>query len=627
MRDFVPLAETLALKPFEPAPGLASRLAAMNAAGNAREFCWDQLLDFGLIAAGDASELSRFSIFSGASYDELLKWTPTRRSTSVFSINGQIVTSFRLRRRRLRLCPDCVDADLADAPGLRGDAAVACRVFTLIDAVRTCPVHCRSLVQVADETTFAYHQQDYSIAIGEALEDLDRVRAQSVARDPTAFELYILSRLGVLAGPPAPLLDGMDISQATVLCERMGVFDLHGRAAQILDHDEDGMRACAQRGFEWCARGADGIRDFVSMAHDRAVRDRTTGMSNAIFGRFHYFLNSEANRSNFVGIKQIIVDRLSELLPYGPDDAPVFGVLPSRRHWHTLVSAERQYGIAYRSIKKRVERAGIHTRLNLTFDKTRFAIGVDELDDLLLSPEGTISRAEAIERTGAHAHDFAALEAAGLLHPVSGDASAANARYRRGDVDQMEKALLGRAVSLIEEQPNWVSIHRAYLATSWSRGEVFGHVASGSVPAGSVDGLQSIASLRVDLSALRRLHPLFGREVMSMDEAATLLEISETVVNRLVKRKWIGAHEQRNESTGKLRMTLLKDDVLAFARTYIPVSEVWRRRGGSMPKIIPLLRAHGLEPAFPPALIRCTFYSRDEVDRIVPPHAQVDPPP
>jgi hypothetical protein len=65
--------------------------------------------------------------------------------------------------------------------------------------------------------------------------------------------------------------------------------------------------------------------------------------------------------------------------------------------------------------------------------------------------------------------------------------------------------------------------------------------------------------------------------------------------------------------------TLLKDDVLAFGRTYIPVSEIWRWRGGPMSKINPLLHSHGVEPAFPPEKLRCTFYPRAEVDRIFPP--------
>ncbi|MDC9826299.1 hypothetical protein PRN20_21400 [Devosia sp. ZB163] len=415
-----------------------------------------------------------------------------------------------------------------------------------------------------------------------------------------------------------PLLDALDISQVTTICERLGVFDLHGRKAQIKDFDEAGMLACADAGFAWLEHGETGVRDFVTMAHDRAVRDGCTGMSNGIFGRFHYFLNAEGNLPSFEPIRQIIVDRLSEIVPYGPDDPPLFGVRPARRYWHTLVSAERQYGIAYRTIKNKVERAGIHSRLNLDFDKTRFAIGVEKLDALLTSPDGILSRVEVIERTGAHAHDFIALQAAGLLVPVEGKASAANASYRRGDVDELEKVLLARAVAMEDERSGWVSVHQAYHGSSWSRGEVFGHIAAGAVATGSVAGLRSIASLRVDLEGLRRLHPLFGRKVMSMEEAANLLEVSETVVSRMVKLQWIGAHEERNEITGKLRLALLKEDVLAFGRTYIPVSEIWRRRGGQLSTINPLLRSHGLEPAFPAQKLRCTFYLRAEVDRIFP---------
>lgn len=296
-----PLAETLPLLPFEPATSHASRLAAMNGAGHARQFCWDHFLRFERIVAGDAREIARYGQFAGANVNELLKWTPKRLSAKTFSINGEVLTAFRLRHLRLRVCPGCVEDDKAAAPNVRADAAVACRVFTLIDAIRTCASHNLSLVQVADHATFGEHDKDYSIAIGEALEDCDDLRALSVGREPTAFEAYLLGRLGVLERRVVPLLDLMDISQVTTVCERLGVFELHGRRAQISELDENGALASAQAGFEWCEGGDAGIRDFVTMAHERAVRDGTTGMSNTIFGRFHYFLNSETNRADFAG--------------------------------------------------------------------------------------------------------------------------------------------------------------------------------------------------------------------------------------------------------------------------------------------------------------------------------------
>lgn len=614
-----PLAESLPLLRFEPATSHASRLAAMNGAGNARQFCWDHYLRFERIASGDPKEIARYGFFAGADTRELLKWTPKRLGANTFSINGEVLTAFRLRHLRLRVCPGCIEDDKAAVPDLRADAAVACRVFTLVDAIRTCAIHNLSLVQVADKASFGDHDKDYSIAIGEALDDGEDLRALSVEREPTAFEAYLLGRLGVLERREVSLLDLMDISQVTTVCERLGVFDLHGRRAQISELDESGALASAQRGFEWCERGDAGIRDFVTMAQQRAAGDGATGMSNAILGRFHYFLNSETNRSNFTVLKQLIVDRLSELLPYGPDDAPIFGVLPARRHWHTLVSAERQYGLPYRTIKKRVERAGIHTRLNLAFDKTRFAIGVEELHAVLTSPEGTMSRAEVIEQTGAHAHDFMAFEAAGILKPVSGGSNASQSMFRRGDVEDLERSLLANAVELAGEAPNWATVHQAYLATSWSRSEVFEHIARGTVPSRSVNGQKSVASLRVDLDALRQIHPLFGREVMTMGEAAAHLGVSETVVNRLVEYELIEAHSARNAETGKLKTALCKDVVLGFQRTYIPISEIWRHRGGRMAKINPMLETHGLTPSFPPGKLRCTFYSRAEVDGIFRP--------
>ncbi len=94
------------------------------------------------------------------------------------------------------------------------------------------------------------------------------------------------------------------------------------------------MLACAEAGLAWLERGEAGVRDFVTMAHERAVRDGCTGM----FGRFHYFLNAEGNVPAFEPIRQIIVDRLSEIVPYGPEDPPLFGVRPARRYTYIPVS-------------------------------------------------------------------------------------------------------------------------------------------------------------------------------------------------------------------------------------------------------------------------------------------------
>lgn len=550
--------------------------------------------------------------------EELLKWTPVRHGPA-FSINGEMLSTFRLRRRRLRVCPDCVEADLAAAPDLRGDASVACRVFTILDGVRTCPIHLRSLVQVASASTFGWHYHDYAIAFGDALEDLPSLHHRSVARNLTQFEAYLLGRLGVSTPQQVSLLDELDLSQVTSLCERLGVFDLYGREAGIGSLDEDGMLACAQTGFEWCVRGEEGIRDFVTMAHERAVRDGVAGKANTIFGHMRSFLSSETRHGNFARVKQVLVDRLSELLPYGPEGPTVFGILPRRRHWHTLISAGRQYGLSGWSIRKRVRIAGIGTRLNEGFGRTPFLIPAEDLEQLLDSPDGLMTRAEVIQRTGAVAYDFVVFETAGILAPASGKAVESNSSYRRGDVRRLERQLLENSVQVAAEEKGLVDLHTAHKQSSWSRAEVLSHVISGKVGTRSVAGQRSIASIRVDLQELHRLHPLFGREVLSSEDAAPYLGVTERTVRRLVKRGWIPSYYERHAESGKLRYALCKDDVLAFKREYMPLSEVLDRLGGAIAGVNPALEAKGVYPVFPPQAVLCTFYSRPAVDAAFPP--------
>lgn len=614
--ELEPLAETMPLLKYETAGSLLSRNAAMNLAGNAREFSGDFYLNFRKISAGDPAELARLATLLSADLRELARWSPRRVGRGSFSIAGETVTHTRSRRRRLRVCPACVDEQLAAAPGVLGDAAVATLAFSLVEPIRTCPIHARSLVQIADASTFGDHEQDYAIAVAEALED-DEWRGRSVERPVSGFESYLLGRIGIGERIKVELLDDLGISEVMTVCERIGCFLTQGRSAQVMGLDEDARHAVAQGGFEVMEAGEKGVRSFVDLAHDRAIGDGRNGMPSTIFGRFRLFLNAEARSPVYQRIKQIVVDRLSEILPYGPDDPPLFGVLPQKRHWHTLISAERQYGMPYRTIKNMVLRAGVGSRLNAAVKKTRFLIPAAELDQLLASPDKLISRAETTLRTGAKIPDLVAMEVAGLLSPQKGSASDRRAMFRLGDVDRAMARLVANAEAADEEREGWVSLHRAFIFSNWTRDEVLDLIVTGKVTPMALTGSCLFSTIRVEIDALNRLHPLNGIEAISQEDAADLLGVGDTVISRLVEKGVLTKHYARNRRK-QLKSQLLKTEVLEFRDTFIPASEVWKRTALGMSKINTLLQSAALAPAFPPSEMRASIYRREDVYRVLP---------
>lgn len=611
--EITPLQGTLPLKRFETPASLVSRIAAMNAAGSAREFCKDFLLDFDRIARGDADEIARLSVLAGADLGELLRGSVVSASKGQHRLNGEALSTGRSRLTRLRACVDCIEEDMREAPGLPGDAAVACRAFSLFEPIGTCMFHERSFVQIADHRSLGAHKGDYSMALGEALEDIEGLRAQTVERPLSGLEHYFMGRFGFSDRIHVTLLDPLTVTDVTKICERIGVFVMLGRRGKLTHLDENGRWAAGRAGFEILAAGVDGLRGFVTEAYEAATAEERRGLSNTIFGSFHYFLNSETLLGAFTEIKQVIADRLSELLPYGPDDPPLFGVRFTRRYWHTLISAERQYGIPYRTIRQDVVAARLADRVNLKFDKTRFLIDAGKLAELYGSGEALLSRRRVIYETGAHAHDFAAFDEAGLLRAASVGKTASEEMFRQGEVQTLVKRMLENAEPLSGETPGLVPLRDAYQATDWSRAEVMTMIADGRVRHGSVMGLKPLASLRVDVEQLRRLHPLHGKACLSIEAAAARLKVSETVISRLVQLNLIEWHRLRQVDTEKLRIMLPMDAVEGFATAYVPVSEIWTKRGGWLARINPWLQSNGLEPEFPHADLRCTFYRRAHV--------------
>ncbi|RYG80290.1 MAG: DNA-binding protein, partial [Alphaproteobacteria bacterium] len=426
--------------------------------------------------------------------------------------------------------------------------------------------------------------------------------------------LASVRRLGFTQRIPVVLADELGITEVTKLSQHMGNQILHGREAIVSDLDDSGLWVAEDVGFKVLLDGEDGVRQFVTDAYDRAVADGDRGMSNALFDRFHYFLNSEASVGLFGTVKQIIIDRMSELLPYGPGDTPTFGVTAIRRHWHTLASAERQYGLPYRTIRKLVERAGIVEPLNTDVQKTRAVINAKALDDLLSGGGAQENHYNTAKRLGAHWTHFRAFEEAGLLLPVLRGENKHNFTYLRRDLARFEQALMRHAHPQAGELEGMVSMRQAYVATDWSLAEVVKHVMAGDIPCASVIGMKPVESIRLDLTALRCLHPFGSVETITVKEAAAMLRVSETVISKLITTRRIAGFRQRIPDRNGRRWVVSQAEMEEFRGRYIAASEIWRK-GMGLSKITREMAAHGIEAQFPPDELRCTFYLREQVDR------------
>lgn len=602
---------TLPLAWLETPTSAVSRHAALNGL-TARQLCGDYLISFDKISEGDPVEVRRLSTFLAADFEALMSAAPQRIEKGWFSLNGAVVSRAHSRRTRLRFCPICASESIKANPGIPADAAVPTAAPTLVDPIRTCPLHNVPYVFIENSPRVMKGQtrDDFGVALSELLEDLAPFVEAAIPREFSGFERLIMGRLNYGPLVSSPLLDLFDISTVATVCERFGAFMMHGPRGLVTSMSDDELWAAAQAGYEMLLLGPQGIHAMVDSAFADAAREQRNGMASTVFGRLHSFLNSEEARG-IEPVLQIFVDKLSEYLPYGPDAPPIYGVRPKTRHRHSLQSAERAYGVPCRTIQRRLEQSGELERLG---DGKFFSVRVAVLDDLYRSADTLLSRAQVIEVTGAHAHDFFALEACELICPRA--AEKLRYRYRRGDIHDVVDRLSAGAKALFEETGDFVSVRHAHQNSSWWMADIYRFVATREVRYGILQGQKALSGLRVNLPDLIALHPLFGVPHLSVVQAARRLKVGTRVVQLLAAEGLLTKYEVRDGRAAKMHHGFPTADVERFAEQYISAHEMVQR--GMPPFANIRLSEMGIWPVFKSKQFRTNFYDRQELLPLLP---------
>ncbi|GLQ56551.1 hypothetical protein GCM10010862_38100 [Devosia nitrariae] len=516
------------------------------------------------------------------------------------------------------MCLACAREDMATLPHLSPDAAIACRLDTIAGMIRTCHRHDLSFVQIADKDTMGEHRGDYSLAVSDAWELMSEYEFTVSRRAPSDAEIYFIGRIGILPGIPCPLLDAMEMGMAARVCQTLGVYAEKGPKGKQSGLNEDELQSVMQTGYSIVAAGEEGLRKMVQTQHANMVRPGRELGAARLLGKLRHLLQISMGR-DLDPLRQLIVDIISELEPLGPDDPKVFGVSPVKRHWHTLESASRTYGLSARTILGDLKRSG-------TFGVRKGArtgdhkISACTLEALYRSRDALLGQVRLFELTGIRNRYLSAFEEAGLIGRAGRHGEKRySALFRRGAVDDLIDRINGVAPTVSEApSPDYVTLVDAYLESDWTLPEVLMKIVNEEVAAVQLPGLPMFDALLVDLFSLKRLHPFFGKDHMSVEEVAELLAIGETAVSRLAHHQILPfARTRSGLRHSRLRRSILREHALEFAKRYITVAEIWRA-GIPMIKVRKWLDSLGLRRVpFPPD-VRCTFYLRNEVEPQLP---------
>lgn len=345
---------TVPLGEAETPASFTSRVAAANGV-KAAEFCLDWDLRFQAVVDGNKDAISAVAGLGGADAGALLRHAFVRRAPLMYECRGQKLIRAALRRARVFICPDCALDDIARLPKVKPHLAVYGRGAWLIDAVRTCPDHNISLVDVTfDEAPGKYH--DFAYQVRPSIPRLADLLAGAVKRRPSGLERYVLARLEGTAR--SELLDRLDLFAAIKTCEVLGAVAEFGTRVNLRTLPDAKMAPALARGFEIADGGPAGIRKFLDGLVAAAGNRRRKDGPGATFGRIHQWLMAHQRDPAYAPVRDAVGRHVLESFPLVANTR-LFGALIASQTRHSIRTLSLETGQHPKKLRKTLRASGI----------------------------------------------------------------------------------------------------------------------------------------------------------------------------------------------------------------------------------------------------------------------------
>ena len=184
-----------------------------------------------------------------------------------------------------RLCPVCIERDLATGEERRPELRPFRRDWWQIPAVTTCPLHSTALLTSCPRCGLGYDERRPAArcGCGEPITSGERIDPADCAHDA-----WLLGRVGVIASTRSPFLDSMPVDTAAELCRIVGkaVSTVSSRKAA----GEDAASAARVRTVGW-NEISDGLGGLERLLDGIVARERGRGLRcNTSYAGLHPFL-------------------------------------------------------------------------------------------------------------------------------------------------------------------------------------------------------------------------------------------------------------------------------------------------------------------------------------------------
>lgn len=611
MRPSLRLDPTLPLMHGESPTSFVSRLANINRIGTSREFCLDMGFRFQDVVDGTDDALTIVSELSGAPIETLTK-NAIRRIDGSFFIANQRLTKPALRRQRLFVCPACLKDDIRTS-SLPPEFAAYGRTAWLLTHIRTCPIHCLSLVEV--DTTPNAHLHEFSFLVHQSVSDIDSLIQRAHQRSPSALETYLLNRITGHVGEFA-WLNGLDWFVAGKTCKIIGAVAEFGRTPNLKTLTDDDWHRAGAKGFEIAADGEAGIRVFLAelqrtFPYSRGGNDGP----QAQFGRLYQWLAFGAEDTGFEPVRALVARHIIETLPFGKGEV-VLGKIVKKRIKHSIRTASLEIKAHPKRLRKILAATGVIGADHAEQCDTRVIFDAAAAQDVLTKAANALSLRDVESYLGAGRVQTQLLMDQGFIVPFISDhiASIWWHAFAKEDLDNFLMRLFDGAVEVDSCDMPKCSIKVAAKHANCSAGEIVRFILDKKLQwLGRKRGVHGYSAALVNLEEIRRLVKLDEPDGITLREASKRLSTSDHVVRALLEYGLLQTIATINP-VNRCPMNIIPNSIFSdFVSQYVSLFELTQRFNIHHVALKKTLEKNSIQPAFDPTLIHARFFRRAEI--------------
>lgn len=593
------------LNPDETLTSYVSRLAVLNCAPSAADFCSDLGYSFLKLCYGREQGIAWLSDLTGEPE------TALRRAALIQIDDGWFLRSEKfywtaLRRTSLAFCPACLRTDGVEDRHSGSHAYE--RIAWSLEAVRSCPHHGMAL-QIIKAPTGIQNFRDFARCTAQAFDTLDQTLADVERRPATELEIYILRRLENGAGGET-VFDTMPLSSAINVCEAFGTADLFGPsgACHLLTPNE--KSAAGEAGFLKLRRGREGTVEILDGVRRKHLDSASAlGRPSTTYGNLYNWLY-KAKDDVYASFKS---EAIEYILNHATSNLrkSLFGQPIPERPWYSIRTAHNAFGIDPKRLRNVMAASGLIAADASDLRDSQVIVSAADLQVLIREVEECVGWDGLTKLLGVPRRTVAQFVGQGLIEPMvpRGNQLLKSDLFRRSDIQHFIDRMLHGAVIVDSVQPTMYGLLSTRRRTLSRTGDIIELVLNRRLRwIGKRADSEGIPALLLDIDEVRSLIDPEKQNVTTFKKAAAMLHIQPHAVHQLIERNFIEAEYAGHVKRRCVARLIPLASIAQFKKRYITRYELSRVTGIGYARLQCLADEYGLEPVGPPDVLKVHLY-------------------